>query len=415
MVKTVLKWAGIVLAVILAALLAYVAYVMLSYYRLDDNLPLDQAGAADSAALPEAIDLAANPELAVVTANLGFGAYGPGFDFFMDGGTGSVAESAQTATDNIDGSAAAIAAERPDFVLFQEVDVDGTRSHHVDQWKLLQADLPGYESAFAQNYDSPFLAWPLYAPHGANKAGLATFSDYQIAGTLRRSLPISEGFSKFLDLDRCYSICRVRTAGAPEEGLATSEASALGEGAAAASKADAAAPEPGASGEGMVPASEEGAGAAPELVLFNVHLSAYGADASVMEAQRALLFADMQRERDAGNYVVVGGDFNHDMLGTSNEVFGNQTATEASWAKPFDFASVPAGFTVVQKAQLDDGTFVSAATCRDAGRPYDGTNDRWVMDGFICSDNVLVRSCETLDLDFAYSDHNPVVLRFALA
>ena len=373
--RTMLKWAAIVVAVVVAAVLAYGAYVMLSYYRLDDNLPLDQAAPADSRELPQAIDVAASPELCVVTANLGFGAYGPDFDFFMDGGTGSVAESAEAAAANIDGSAAAIAAERPDFILFQEVDVDGTRSHHVDQWALLRADFAAYGSAFAQNYDSPFLAWPPYAPHGANRAGLVTFSGYWIDGALRRSLPISDGPSKLLDLDRCYSICRVRT--------------------------------------------DDGAGpdatAGPELVLFNVHLSAYGADASVMEAQRAMLFADMEREREAGNYVVVGGDFNHDLLGASNEVYGNQTATEASWAKPFDFASVPQGFTVAPKAQLEAGTFASAATCRDAGRPLDGTNDRWVMDTFIYSDNVKALSCETLDLDFAFSDHNPVVLRFALA
>ena len=375
MAKMVLKWAGIVMAALVALVGAYAAYVMLSYYRLDDNLPLEEGQRITSYVLPEAIDLAASPELAAVTANLGFGAYGPDFDFFMDGGTGSVAESAQAATDNINGSAEAIAAQRPDFILFQEVDIDGTRSHHVDQWGLLQAGFLGHESAFAQNYDSPFLAWPPHAPHGANKAGLVTFSDYQIAETLRRSLPISEGMSKFLDLDRCYSICRVRTT------------------------------------TGAAPGSPAG----PDLVLFNVHLSAYGADASVMEAQRGMLFDDMQRERDAGNYVIVGGDFNHDMLGTSNEVYGNQTATEASWAKPFDFASVPQGFTVAPKAQLEAGTFASAATCRDAGRPYDGTNDRWVMDTFIYSDNVKALSCETLDLDFAFSDHNPVVLRFALA
>jgi hypothetical protein len=65
--------------------------------------------------------------------------------------------------------------------------------------------------------------------------------------------------------------------------------------------------------------------------------------------------------------------------------------------------------------QLESGVFDSAATCRDAGRPYDGTNDRWVMDGFIYSDNVEVVYCQTLDLDFAYSDHNPVVLTFRLS
>ena len=83
-------------------------------------------------------------------------------------------------------------------------------------------------------------------------------------------------------------------------------------------------------------------------------------------------------------------------------------------AHDFDGAE---GFTVAAKAKLDEtGTaaFPDAATCRDAGRPYDGTNDRWVMDTFIYSDNVECLDCSTVDLDFAYSDHNPVAMKFKL-
>ena len=221
---------------------------------------------------------------------------------------------------------------------------------------------------FCQNYDSAFLAWPLYAPHGANRAGLATFSRLPVGDPVRKSLPISESFSKFLDLDRCYSIVRV-------------------------------------------PAGDA------ELVLFNVHLSAYGADASIMAAQREKLYEDMTAERAAGNYVIAGGDYNHDMIGVSGEVYGNAAQAVESWAKPYDFDGVPEGFTVAAKAKLDEaGTaaFPDAATCRDAGRPYDGTNDRWVMDTFIYSDNVECLDCSTVDLDFAYSDHNPVAMKFKL-
>lgn len=372
--------------------IAYVVYVMASYYRLDDDLalateppengqvaaqiqltgeqPANAGGpsAADNAPAPsDASSAGVANEFTIVSANLGFGAYGPDFDFFMDGGTGSVAPNAQYVTDNVNGSAEAIAQLDPDFVLFQEVDLDGTRSCGVDEYALLRDDYPAMCSVFAQNYDSAFLAWPLYAPHGKNKAGMATFARYQLDDSIRRSLPISESFSKFLDLDRCYSVSRVQVSNGKE------------------------------------------------LVIFNVHLSAYGADAEVLEGQRAMLFDDMQTEYAAANYVVVGGDFNHDMIGVSNEVYDNVTDTEASWAKPFDFASVPDGFTVAAKAELDAGSFDSAATCRDAGRPYDGTNDRWVMDAFIYSDNITCIEQRTLDLDFAYSDHNPVYLKFSLA
>ena len=50
-----------------------------------------------------------------------------------------------------------------------------------------------------------------YAPHGANRAGLATFSRLPVSDPVRKSLPISDSFSKFLDLDRCYSICLLYT------------------------------------------------------------------------------------------------------------------------------------------------------------------------------------------------------------
>ena len=89
------------------------------------------------------------------------------------------------------------------------------------------------------------------------------------------------------------------------------------------------------------------------------------------------------------------------MIGVSGEVYGNAAQAVESWAKPYDFAGVPEGFTVAAKAKLDEtGTaaFPDAATCRDAGRPYDGTNDRWVMDTFIYSDNVECLDCSTVDL-----------------
>ena len=366
MVKKVLIAAGAVVVALVLAVGAYAAYVMGSYYRLDDSLALvvDAPLAGEAQA---GIDAQEAEQLTVVAANLGFGAYDAAFDFFMDGGSGSVARSADAVRQNITASAEAVLAEQPDIVLFQEVDVDGTRSHHVDEYALLRDELPEFASVFAQNYDSPYLAWPPYAPHGANKAGLATFSTYELFDPLRRSLPISEGLSKLVDLDRCYSVCRIDAVDGKQ------------------------------------------------LVVFNVHLSAYGADEDIMHGQREMLFADMRAEREAGNFVIAGGDFNHDMIGVSNEVYGNQTEVQESWAMPFPFESVPDGFAVAAKEQLDAGVFASAATCRDAGRPYDGTNDRWVMDAFIYSDNIRCLSCETLDLDFAYSDHNPVVMRFALA
>lgn len=411
MAKRIIHSVLAIVGILLAVIIAYLAYVILTYDRLEDNLALSvdaplaaNAGepgiptnegeltvptGEDATAIPAGESATATPteseaavspgenpaaipdneEFTIVTANLGFGAYNRDFDFFMDGGTGSMAESPEVVREDILGSAEALQALSPDFILFQEVDTDGTRSHHINEYELLRTQFPDSWSVFCQNYDSAFLAWPLYAPHGANRAGLVTFSNAALCDPVRKSLPISESLSKFLDLDRCYSIIRVPLGDA-------------------------------------------------ELVLINVHLSAYGADASVMAAQREKLYEDMVAERAKGNYVIAGGDYNHDMIGASGEVYGNVTQVVESWAKPYDFEGVPEGFTVAAKAKLDEtGTaaFPDAATCRDAGRPYDGTNDRWVMDTFIYSDNIECVDCSTVDLDFAYSDHNPVVMTFKLA
>ena len=135
---------GALLAAIALIVGGYVAYVMLSYYRLDDSISIEADAPKDPAAeLNYWIDLASDdgssPELTVVASNLGFGAYGPDFDFFMDGGSGSVAKSAQYVEDNIKGTAEAIKELDTDFLLFQEVDVAGTRSHDVNEYELLRS------------------------------------------------------------------------------------------------------------------------------------------------------------------------------------------------------------------------------------------------------------------------------------
>ena len=53
-------------------------------------------------------------------------------------------------------------------------------------------------------------------------------------------------------------------------------------------------------------------------------------------------------------------------------------------------------------------------TCRAAEIPYEkGVNFVTVVDGFLVSANVEA-TAENIDTDFAYSDHNPVLLRFTL-
>lgn len=357
MKKNLLKVVLILIGVIILAALLYVGYVMLSYNRIPDNQELTPRS-------PQETDLAVRvgEEYAIVTQNIGFGAYTDDFTFFMDGGTESWAESPESVTACVNAAAETVSVLEPDFILFQEVDTDSTRSYHIDEQEILRAAYPQMAEVNAVNYHSAFLMYPLTQPHGSSNSSMVTFSKVGITAALRRSLPISTGFSKFLDLDRCYTICRVPT----ENGK--------------------------------------------ELVLFNVHLSAYGGSDEIRAAQVNMLFGDMLKEYENGNYVVCGGDFNHDFTGNSTQVLNGGEMTDFGWAQPFPIEMLPAGLTRCDS--YTDGKV--EPTCRNCDIPYEEGNFTIIVDGFIVSDNVTVTYLENVQTGFTYSGHNPVLMHFSL-
>jgi len=246
--------------------------------------------------------------------------------------------------------------------LIQEVDIDSTRSYHIDQKEILEDVLPGKNSTFALNYDSPYLFYPFTEPHGKSVAGLLTLSDFEINRVFRRSLPIQEDLAKLVDLDRCYTVNRINTS----DGRA--------------------------------------------LVLYNFHLSAYTTEPTIANRQLEMLYEDMAAEYAAGNYVISGGDFNKDLLGDSSKIFG-VSGEDFSWAQPLPVDAIPDGFSLA--APFDAANPVPS--CRNADRPWDPeTNFQLTIDGFLVSDNVKVIASDVVDFQFAYSDHNPVQMSFAL-
>lgn len=363
------KFLKIVLCVVLALVLVaggYLAYVFLDYYRLPDHLELEVSYNAETDRA-RGMPLVTNEPYSVVSWNIGFGAYEDDYGFFMDGGTQSWAWSKERLLANLD-SICEWLAEGSDFKLVQEIDTDATRSYHVDEWAILSDALtnnhgwPMPYSVFAQNYDSPFLFYPLAQPHGASKAGVGTFSAYEITSALRRSLPIETGFTKFLDLDRCYSVSRIPVNGGGE------------------------------------------------LVLYNLHLSAYTSDGTIATKQLRMLLEDMQGEYEAGNWCVAGGDFNKDLLGNSADYFG-ASDKEYTWAQPIPPETFD-GVDIRLVAPLDEENPVPS--CRNADGPYHAGQYVLTVDGFLVSPNVAVAESRVIDTGFRYSDHNPVKMVFTL-
>lgn len=356
--KKFLKIVGGAICTVLLIVAIYVAYVFIDYDRIEDNqdLSVNSSSTVKTDAVP------IGKELQVTSWNIGFGAYTDEYSFFMDGGKYSRGFSEEIVSDTLDQITADLESFDSDFYLIQEVDTDATRSYHINQYNIVTKSFTHMDKVYAQNYDSPYLFYPILEPHGKSQAGIVTMSNSNISSALRRSLPIQDGFAKFLDLDRCYSISRLDVEGGKE------------------------------------------------LVLINFHLSAYSSDPAVAQNQLAMLYDDIKAEYEKGNYVICGGDFNKDLLGDSSAIFG-VSGKNYSWAKPFDYDAVPDGFTVV--APYDETNPVPS--CRNADKPWSAaTNFQLTIDGFIISDNVELIKSNVVDLQFACSDHNPVYMNFVL-
>ncbi len=354
--KKILRIIISVLLVFVMVVGAYLGYVLLSYSRIEDNHYLTPSKTGYDASVK------VGEKYTIVTQNLGFGAYTQDFTFFMDGGKQSWAESEQSVIKCIENAADVAEGLNPDFILFQEVDFDSTRSYHINQREILEKRFSTFSGAFAVNYNSAFLMYPFTEPHGASKAGILTLSKFNISSALRRSLPISESVSKFLDLDRCYSVSRLPV----ENGK--------------------------------------------ELVIYNVHMSAYGGSDEIRTAQMTMLFEDMKSEYEKGNYCVCGGDFNHDFTGDSTQKLNGGQTVDFGWAQPFPIELLPD--CIKRCAEYDDENLIP--TCRNCDVPYKEGNPTFIVDGFLVTDNVETSMVKNIKTDFVYSDHNPVVLEFVL-
>lgn len=386
LIRKILKIIGSVLAVILLALAGYIIYLYASYHRIEDNLQLQvetTRGTANETTnetnneTTEANTLTTGKKYSALTYNIGFGAYTPDFSFFMDGGKSSWAKSKESVLETIQGAGELAASKDPDFAMIEEVDLNSTRSYHVNEYNILKDCFPDYYYVFAQNYDSAFLFYPFTQPHGSSKSGIGLFSRYPVTSALRRSFPVSTSFTKFFDLDRCYSISRVSV----DNGK--------------------------------------------ELVIFALHMSAYGNSDAIREGQIAMLAADMQKEYEAGNYVLCGGDFNHDLKASADEEnpeTGKEDQSNSSsdreyesWAYPFPREELPEHFSFCldQLSKEERSNLWNSA--RNADMEYiPGETYTVTLDGFIISDNIECLSYENINTGYSYSDHDPVYVEFKL-
>lgn len=352
------KWLKIILLLIGTFLLVvsgYLGYVFLSYHRIADNVNLNVKAQQEKT-------LATNTNYRALTYNIGYASYPPTYSFFMDGGTQSRADNKGIVYKNLAGITKSVKKQKPDLVFYQEVDENGDRSYHVNEVNLLQQKFGNYNSVYGVNYDSPYLFYPFSEPIGKTKSGLVTLSKSSLMQAKRYQLPIDKGVTKILDYDRAFTVAKTPV----KNGKA--------------------------------------------LVLINIHLSAYTKNKAIQNAQLKKLTDFLTTEYEKGNYVLVAGDFNHDILGDAPAVFGT-AKTPLTWTHPFPKDKLPKDFHI----PVNNLATAKVPSARNLNEAYKkGHTFVTLIDGFIVSDNIAVKNVAVVDTDFAYSDHNPVTLDFQL-
>lgn len=342
----IIKFFGILVGIILGIIVLYLIFMTVADYRPKEKTKLTPYQVTQNIFNQENIKL--------TIFNIGYGALDIQADFFMEGGKRSYGESEPVIKENIQSFIKTLTALNSDFFLLQEVDQKARRSYYVNEYNMFNEALSEYESVFATNYKVPFVPVPLTKPYGYVHSGIATFSKYSGEHT-RFQFPGKEKWPRQLALlDRCFIESKY----------------AVGD---------------------------------KELLVINVHMSAYDAGGTIREQQVAYLKTYLKEKYTEGAYIIVGGDFNHELPGTNSDDFNN--ISKPDWLKTMTESF--AGMT--WHVQTDQ------PTSRSMEQPYvKGENYECIIDGFMISDNIELIQVETHDLGFRNSDHNPVSIEIKL-
>ncbi|MBQ3107864.1 MAG: hypothetical protein IJC68_04550 [Firmicutes bacterium] len=347
------------IALVLLAVIGLLGWLWAGEYYPKENTPAEVSGSSET-------KLTAGEPIEILTWNVGYGALSATEDFFMDGGTKAKPDSADLVNENLAGISKVLSDVDPDFVLLQEVDRDSDRSYHVDQTAALTEALKGLQggrgltAAYALNYKCEFVPIPL-PPMGKVDSGLLTLSTFTTAENTRVPLPTSYTWPvRLAQLKRCLLVTRIPIEGTEQQ-----------------------------------------------LVLVNLHLEAYAPE-EAKQAQTEILVNFLKAEYAKGNYCIAGGDWNQTFPDLDPSLYPvREDAPFVAETLPAEM--LPSGWTYAYDP--------SSPTARLLDQPYDPAaedNQFYVIDGFMVSPNVIVNGVRTLDQDFEYSDHNPVLLTISL-
>ena len=349
--KTLKKILKAVLTIIIILVIAFIGLIV--YAVMTDYKPAEK----------ELIAKSDNPSilndslsLTLLTWNIGYAGLDKQMDFFKDGGT-KVITPEPNFLENVSGiSDFLLRNDTVDFILIQEIDRDSKRSYRTDEYENISKKLPEYGSFFATNYNVFFVPAPPENPMGKVVSGIATYSKYIPNSSVRYSLPGDFGFpTQLFYLDRCFMVNRYTLSGGKE------------------------------------------------LIIINTHNEAFD-EGDIRKAQMETIREFILNEYKSGNYVIAGGDWNQ-YPPDCRPAFPENQVNSSLMAVESDFLSP-------EWKWVYDPT---APTNRSVVTAYDpATTTTDIRDFFLVSPNVECVSIKCHNLDFAYSDHNPVIVSLKL-
>lgn len=347
------------LLLIFSPAILYGLYVifMLSFGTLTDFKPKEKIVLTETKSIDKKLK---DSVVSLLSWNIGYSSLGNKADFFLDGGQ-NIRSPKPEFQKYLNGINRFLATQKDkDFILLQEVDENSKRSFFTNEYELFSNTLNDYSAVFAANFKVKYIPVPLTStsPLGKVKSGLATYSKYKTTENIRLQYPGEYEWPKrIFHLDRCMLLSRVSL----ENGK--------------------------------------------ELVLINSHNSAYdGGKLKPLEMEylKALLLEEYEKE----NYVIVGADWNQCPPNFAYDSFSKESA-EDYFQSNIEEDFLPKGWTWSYDSKTP--------TNRKLSTPYEkGKTFTTLIDFYLVSPNVKVLEVETIDLDFAFSDHQPVSLKIEL-
>lgn len=320
-----------------------------------------------------------NEIIKILTFNIGYASLSATEDFAMDGGTKGHMDNVESVEANLEGIDSILTSQAADIVLLQEVDEESHRSFNTLQYTRFQS-LLGMPNTLGINYRALFVPFPFTPSEmmGKVNSGIASFTNYYASEATRIQLPGEFSWPiRLANLKRCLVVTRL-----------------------------------------PIRNSEK------ELVVINLHLSAYD-DGAMRLQEMAALQAILSEEYALGNYVVAGGDFNQTFPGAYTVTLDadNQAVYDYQFElkDPTYWQAFGMDSTWFDTTGFQFGVEIGFAnpTCRLLHQAYDTENpdhnQYYYIDGFIVSPNVQILTVNVINDDFRYSDHNPVVMQFKLS